>query len=403
MENKEFVKKVNPKEAEYLGIISNWYHSKPETFSILYVPKIYSIENKEDGIYAHYEFINGKQYQWSEHEDKPGYGGKDIPIETAQLCFNAIKELKGFTNNDFQFRNLIFMDNGKIALIDYESAEYTDNQIYRNSSYLYMMMWNNAEWKSEFIRVLKNESNFDSEKFWLCLNGNLLRLIRHWKDNPNLVNVIMNQIMNQKDFNIYWNNVDISKMENGTNYQYFPEFQKVPFDKKLQSNSPEKIKALNLPDLSKHVILDIGCNTGYFPFRFSEIGVECVYGIDLNPRNIEKANELKKIYDYKFVHFYNDDLFLVTAKFSMITCLSMFQYVENKEELIHHISTILYNKGLFILETPIAEENTKIALLIPRYVPSEKTIMELTKERFELIYKGPSNLPDRMVYHFRLK
>jgi 2-polyprenyl-3-methyl-5-hydroxy-6-metoxy-1,4-benzoquinol methylase len=405
LENKEFVKKVNPREAEYLGIISNWYHSKPENFKTLYVPKLYSIEYKEDGIYAHYEYIEGKQYQWSEHEEKAGYGGKDIPIETVTLCFNTLKELGGFTNNDFQFRNLIFMDNGKVAVVDYENAEYTEDQLYRNSSYIFMLMWNNPEWKKEFVKILKTENKFDKNKFWRCLNGNLLRLIRHWKDNEKLVKVILDQITNQKEFDLYWEDINIDEIKSGFSYQYFPEFQTEPFSQKFQSNSPEKLRYLNLPNLDGKVILDIGCNTGYFPLKFAELGADCVYGIDPLQKNIDKANGLKKIYGYEFVHFYEDDLLKITAKFSMITCLSMFHYVEDKAEFINKISTLLYThvKGLFILETPIAREDTILDIEPRRYVPSEKTIMDLTRERFELIYKGQSNLPDRMVYHFKVK
>jgi len=403
LENKEFVKKVNNVEAEYLGIISNWYHSNTERFETLYVPKLYNIEKREDGLYAHYEFINGKQYQWSEHEDKEGYGGKDIPLETAQMCFNAIKELNGFTNNDFQFRNLIFMETGKVALIDYESAEWTEDQLYRNSSYIFMLMWNNPEWKKEFVSLLKTVNGFNKNKFWRCLNGNLLRLIRHWRNNENLFNVILDQITTLKEFSIYWEGVNISMIKSGLNYQYFPEFQEVPFNKSIQSNSPEKLRALNLPDLTGEVILDIGCNTGYLAFKFSEMGATYTVCIDINETNIAKANELNKIYNYDSIVFLNCDLSLISNWFSMITCTSMFQYIEDKVKFIDKISTILYYKGLFILETPIAEEDTLFNIEPKRYVPSEKTILELIKDKFDLIYSGPSNLPDRKVYHFRLK
>lgn len=65
-----------------------------------------------------------------------------------------------------------------------------------------------------------------------------------------------------------------------------------------------------LPVLTNLEILEIGCNNGFFSFKFAELGAKKVIGIDANKKWLTQAKWVNSILGYEQVSFFNCDFFL---------------------------------------------------------------------------------------------
>lgn len=65
-----------------------------------------------------------------------------------------------------------------------------------------------------------------------------------------------------------------------------------------------------LPDLTNLEILEVGCNNGFFSFKFAELGAKKVIGVDANKKWLEQAKWVNSILGYEQVSFLNCDFFL---------------------------------------------------------------------------------------------
>lgn len=101
--------------------------------------------------------------------------------------------------------------------------------------------------------------------------------------------------------------------------------------------------------------LDIGCNVGTFCFSASPL-VSGSIGIDAHARYIDLANVLSFLYDYINVKFYclecgNNSLETVTKNADLVTVLSVYHHVSNKQKLLHDIRSLRPNCLLMEMAT----------------------------------------------------
>jgi SAM-dependent methyltransferase len=70
-----------------------------------------------------------------------------------------------------------------------------------------------------------------------------------------------------------------------------------------------------LPDISGLEILEVGCNSGFFCFKFAELGAKKVIGVDIKKKWYEQAVWVNSILGFKQVSFFNCDFFILNNPF----------------------------------------------------------------------------------------
>lgn len=103
-----------------------------------------------------------------------------------------------------------------------------------------------------------------------------------------------------------------------------------------------------LPDLDYETpILDIGCGTGAWLERLSNIGFTNLYGVDLDTQQFkaQKAICLQANLDSDALGFGN-------KKFGLITAIEVIEHLENPGRLFHHVLQHLEPDGYLLLTTP---------------------------------------------------
>jgi SAM-dependent methyltransferase len=106
--------------------------------------------------------------------------------------------------------------------------------------------------------------------------------------------------------------------------------------------------AESLPSVGYEVpVLDIGCGTGAWLERLSDLGYSNLHGIDLDIKQFstKKATCSQANLDY-------DDLGLGETSFGLITSIELIEHLENPGRLFYHVSKYLDNDGYFLLSTP---------------------------------------------------
>ncbi|WP_242109618.1 class I SAM-dependent methyltransferase [Luteimonas aquatica] len=127
-------------------------------------------------------------------------------------------------------------------------------------------------------------------------------------------------------------------------YQSFPEIGG-------DSLSLDKLKALNLPDLSGRRFLDVGCNEGFFCGFAKFQGAERVVGIDHSALFIERARRR-----FPECEFYRQDWQEIPAGvFDVILLASSLHYAEDQAELIRRLVERLSPDGVLVLELGIVQ------------------------------------------------
>jgi len=111
--------------------------------------------------------------------------------------------------------------------------------------------------------------------------------------------------------------------------------------------------------------LDIGCNEGYFTFKFAERGGFCV-GLDAGRNEIMIADAIKQLNSVNNIVFSNSDVTLESLKglpkFSLVIFLSVFHHIvrhnglEYAKQYMNEISNI--NSKYLVFETGQPDEVT---------------------------------------------
>lgn len=380
----QHIKKVKSGETEKYKLIETIYNSKSWQYWSL--PKL--VESSPEHITT--EFCNGIKYEWSEHHDKVGYGGKDIPTSTIKAIVGLIKELDYITNSDLQYRNLIFLEDSKIVVVDWESLAFSTKAVVFNCAYFWLLMFNNKEWQREFVNEIRSFVGFDDFKrqALVCVDN----FVKFWQDAlPQITSEMLGQKdwINSPSFKLWWYDIDVKKIH----YQYFKGINE--YNETKNSDSYEKLKAINYDFPYGSSVLDIGCSQGFFSIHASLKGCD-VLGIDINQQNIDIAKKLSQLYGAK-AQFQTGTIEDVTKQFDIVLCLSMLHYIEDKEEFFREV--YIRCKKYFILETPvrdidcITDENPK------RHHVSEKKLLSLLDKYFRIVAISKSNLADRYIYY----
>ena len=118
-------------------------------------------------------------------------------------------------------------------------------------------------------------------------------------------------------------------------------------DQRGDSNSPEKLTRLRLPEqLNDKSFLDVGCNEGFFCIAAHERGAAKVVGIDSNHDAIDKAR--KRAPFVEFIAQSWDSL--PGGTYDVILLASALHYAKDPRSLLSNIAAHLSHDGLFILE-----------------------------------------------------
>jgi 2-polyprenyl-3-methyl-5-hydroxy-6-metoxy-1,4-benzoquinol methylase len=212
------------------------------------------------------------------------------------------------------------------------------------------------------------------------------------------------------------NKVDYDKISRSVSYQTFEQFE----GKQKASNSLQKFKSCEYPNMKGKTFLDIGCNSGYFCFKISEQTDEMVMGVDMDAPFINSANLLNgRIFKKPNVSFKQENFFdsKDAFTFDVIQCLSVFHYFPevNKIEFLKKVHSKLNDGGVFLLEveefpsnnTPMVQNKIRPAGGAYDY-PNQKWVIENTKELFSFgsrvdSPKQAGSLYNRFVYRLTKK
>ena len=210
--------------------------------------------------------------------------------------------------------------------------------------------------------------------------------------------------------------MDINELKKATIYQ---SFEDLGMEAK-NSKSKAKYDCLNIEPKDK-VILDVWCNTGYFPIRFCQNGAKFVYWIDVDlswgagMEVIKLAKGYAKHYwieniDFRIASVF-DNLDHIEEKLDIITCTSTFHYFRDLQPKFFEICKNKLKKwGLIIREGGLPEVSEKYSRSvdeIPCHFPNEEDLKAMAKG-FEVVYKWKSvdqkwDKIARYVLHFKKK
>ncbi len=156
------------------------------------------------------------------------------------------------------------------------------------------------------------------------------------------------------DLNYIKEKLDIEINPKHKSYQSFSS------ESDSDSRSYEKLMKLGIPeDLKGKIVLDLGCNEGFFCFECEKRGAK-VIGIEGKEKWYDLALKRKNILS-SFVNFINDDwncIPLLNYKFDLVLFLAAFHYIKNNQlEMLRSVYHKINNDGLLILEVGLLNKN----------------------------------------------
>lgn len=108
-----------------------------------------------------------------------------------------------------------------------------------------------------------------------------------------------------------------------------------------------------LGDVRGKALLDLACGDGFYTRRFrKECGADPVVGIDLSPKQIEKAKAVEESDPLGIEYFAGDasDLDL-DLRFDIVTAIHLLHYLQNREEIagiLARVHSLLKGPGRFV-------------------------------------------------------
>ncbi len=122
-------------------------------------------------------------------------------------------------------------------------------------------------------------------------------------------------------------------------------------NRKGDSDSPGKLKALRLPNLKGKSLLDLGCNEGFFCIEAKKRGATRVVGLDKRPAVIEAAKQRAPEIDFRCQTWDT----LPEGTFDVILLLSALHYAKDPQALLDRIYQALAPDGVLVLETGLSD------------------------------------------------
>ena len=125
-----------------------------------------------------------------------------------------------------------------------------------------------------------------------------------------------------------------------------------------------------LPDLHGKNILDIGCGMGQHAKQYSDMGASSVLGIDISEKMLEYAKKHSSAENITYRQMTLEDICELNMKFDLVTSSLVFDYVENFDELMRSVYTLMKDNAEFVfsMSHPMS---TAYDGQYPRYTRSE--------------------------------
>lgn len=131
-------------------------------------------------------------------------------------------------------------------------------------------------------------------------------------------------------------------------------------------NYPQNLWEIIYPfieDAKDKNVLDIGCNAGFFSYKFADMGAN-VLGVDCEQPEatkfsfknaIEQAIFIRDFLGYN-AEFRREDFFNIEEMFDVILFLGVYYHLKDHTKALRHISSILNNGGILYFESAIGEK-----------------------------------------------
>lgn len=107
-----------------------------------------------------------------------------------------------------------------------------------------------------------------------------------------------------------------------------------------------------LGDVRGKSLLDLACGDGFYTRKFRRIGADPVMGVDLSPKQIERAREIEEREPLGIEYRVGDALGLeLSRRFEVVTAIHLLHYLENREEIeavLRGIHRVLPDGGRFV-------------------------------------------------------
>ena len=125
-----------------------------------------------------------------------------------------------------------------------------------------------------------------------------------------------------------------------------------------------------LPDLHGKNILDIGCGMGQHAKQYSDMGASSVLGIDISEKMLEYAKKHSSADNITYRKMALEDICELNMKFDLVTSSLVFDYVEDFDELMKNVYTLMKDNAEFVFSTS-HPMSTAYDGQYPRYTRSE--------------------------------
>ncbi len=151
--------------------------------------------------------------KWLSRAEQEGWlTHKEIESATRQIdsSTSGSADRVMLSNGDFQFRNFVEMPDGRLGIIDWDTARYSTFELEHCIAYQWLLMWNNPEWQKSFLAAAKSCLPLGIERFRsaMLLNA-LLRAatFRHLPEVKQLQLSYFRQILRDDWFGMLWDGI----------------------------------------------------------------------------------------------------------------------------------------------------------------------------------------------------
>lgn len=98
------------------------------------------------------------------------------------------------SNGDFQFRNFTERTDGKVALLDWDSAKASTFETEHCVAYQWLLMWNNPRWQGRFLNGARVRFALRPERFRAVLLVDALNQAFFWRRCSDLLRIQVNYV-----------------------------------------------------------------------------------------------------------------------------------------------------------------------------------------------------------------
>lgn len=108
-------------------------------------------------------------------------------------------------------------------------------------------------------------------------------------------------------------------------------------------------------------VLDVGCGIGDLSFLLAARGAEVV-GVELDEEKVERAAAIAQRWNFQQLRFVAGDVMRLDqmglGQFDVITCIALLEHIQQDEDLLTQMLSLLRPGGLLVVEVPSATRKT---------------------------------------------